>query len=80
MYGFYFSHKKTAREFSLKEYRGYKGKEIKMDYYTVKDVMERTGTSRSYSYKLIVTLLKEFKKEYPDSITLKGKFTFLAKL
>lgn len=44
-----------------------------MDYYTVKDIMERTGCSRSYCYEILVKLRELFEKEYPNTITIRGK-------
>lgn len=44
-----------------------------MDYYKVKDIMEKTGCSKSYSYELLKKLKELFEKEYPDSITISGK-------
>lgn len=44
-----------------------------MDYYTYKEIMEITGCGRSYAYKLISELLKMFKEEYPDAVTIGSK-------
>jgi hypothetical protein len=44
-----------------------------MDYYTVADIMQITGFKRSYSYKLLSSLIEKFKEEYPDSIVLEAR-------
>lgn len=44
-----------------------------MDFYNVKDIMKITGCSRSYCYEILVKLREEFKNEYPNSITIRGK-------
>ncbi len=44
-----------------------------MEFYGVKDIMQITGCSKSYSYQIIKELLEDLKEEYPDAITIRGK-------
>ena len=44
-----------------------------MDYYKVEDVMRITGCGKSYGYQLLNDLIKLFKKEYPEAITLEAR-------
>lgn len=44
-----------------------------MHYYTMLDIREITGCSQNKSYEIIRELNKQYKKEFPDSVTTQGR-------
>ncbi len=44
-----------------------------MDYYTIVEILEMVGCSRSKGYELITKLNENLKREYPGTITITGK-------
>ena len=44
-----------------------------MQYYTVEDVKKITGCEQNKSYEIIRELNKKFKKQYPNSVYIRGK-------
>ena len=44
-----------------------------MKYYNFEDIIELTGCSQSKAYEIIRKLNEQYKKKYPESISIRGK-------
>lgn len=67
-----FSEENSIRDFwAPLDVRG-KGK-IKMDYYSAKDIMKKTGYKESKVYEVIRNLNKELEIEYPNVLRFNAK-------
>ena len=43
------------------------------DYYNANDIKEVVSCCKSKAYEILNELIKRFSKEYPNSITIKGR-------
>ena len=44
-----------------------------MKYYNANDIVEITGVGKNKAYEIIRELQKQFKKQFPNSVSIQGK-------